>query len=729
MRFRCDQCNAQYAIADSKVGPKGVRVRCKKCENVITVKQEEEAEEDPPAAEEEQAAQREQTEVSAGAEDGFNPGEDELDSAMDEALDAFDVDGDEEGEDEDQDFDRQSTRVFSVEAMQQVQEEKDEAAQRAHEKEQISDIYHQAKESEEAETYAGSPQANDAEALDSDRVEWYVAVDERQIGPMAASELGQRYSQGEFDADTLVWKNGFDDWLPVFEVQELASLSTQKEESAPDESWEEPTSEMNQAEHGSLGQDQEEPFAEEEYGYGDRRQDESVPEEEKEPAETEDADGDGLFDDERYASASAAAFEGADGDWQPSALADLDALAEEELKSLRPPEAESEEDGLEGLLGDDDDQALGQDNLAGEMDDGDSSIIGQIAAEEESAARLAEQERAEIERQEEKTRQKQEEAKKKQEDDALAAQEAARQEREEEQRKRVAPPAELPPRGQFPRWAMYSGFGLLSVLIMLAGYIAVNLPMGRQPVPSEVEPVAPAETVAAADKKPGAKQKPLTPVAKPEAKVETATGAQKSPASAVPPKEAKFAEASVKEKPAPRKKVKSPPAVSKRRTSTASKRKTYKTKELASVIKEPEPPSKPAKKRKKSSGGLLDFEDQNAFARETGSEPVVVKAAPKKVKKKLPPLTNADVLSVMRKHLAEFKACNRKQREVDNSVRGKMVVEILIETSGKVKSARVTTAQFRSTFVAGCISKVIKQARFPEFGGKTKKIPFPFTVK
>lgn len=38
MRFSCEQCSAQYAIADEKVGPKGVKVRCKKCAHVILVK-------------------------------------------------------------------------------------------------------------------------------------------------------------------------------------------------------------------------------------------------------------------------------------------------------------------------------------------------------------------------------------------------------------------------------------------------------------------------------------------------------------------------------------------------------------------------------------------------------------------------------------------------------------------------------------------------------------------
>jgi len=38
MKFFCDQCNAQYFIADEKVGEKGVKVRCKRCENVIIIR-------------------------------------------------------------------------------------------------------------------------------------------------------------------------------------------------------------------------------------------------------------------------------------------------------------------------------------------------------------------------------------------------------------------------------------------------------------------------------------------------------------------------------------------------------------------------------------------------------------------------------------------------------------------------------------------------------------------
>ena len=38
MRFVCDSCRAQYMISDEKVGPEGVKVRCKKCGYVILVK-------------------------------------------------------------------------------------------------------------------------------------------------------------------------------------------------------------------------------------------------------------------------------------------------------------------------------------------------------------------------------------------------------------------------------------------------------------------------------------------------------------------------------------------------------------------------------------------------------------------------------------------------------------------------------------------------------------------
>jgi predicted Zn finger-like uncharacterized protein len=38
MKFECDSCHAQYMIADEKVGKRGVKVKCKKCQHVIIVR-------------------------------------------------------------------------------------------------------------------------------------------------------------------------------------------------------------------------------------------------------------------------------------------------------------------------------------------------------------------------------------------------------------------------------------------------------------------------------------------------------------------------------------------------------------------------------------------------------------------------------------------------------------------------------------------------------------------
>jgi predicted Zn finger-like uncharacterized protein len=40
MRFSCESCNAKYQISDDKVGPAGVKVRCKKCGHLTLVRKE-----------------------------------------------------------------------------------------------------------------------------------------------------------------------------------------------------------------------------------------------------------------------------------------------------------------------------------------------------------------------------------------------------------------------------------------------------------------------------------------------------------------------------------------------------------------------------------------------------------------------------------------------------------------------------------------------------------------
>lgn len=55
MKFECDSCHAQYMIADEKVGKRGVKVKCKKCQHVIIVRPAKAADR---AAEKERAADK-----------------------------------------------------------------------------------------------------------------------------------------------------------------------------------------------------------------------------------------------------------------------------------------------------------------------------------------------------------------------------------------------------------------------------------------------------------------------------------------------------------------------------------------------------------------------------------------------------------------------------------------------------------------------------------------------
>ena len=726
MRFTCGECNAQYMISDDKVGDKGVRVRCKKCGNIVTVRPKSEGEPTEPEREDtqvsgapdEQLPEKTTVDQPEDQDGGFNVGDEEIGDALDNFLGDEGDEAEFDDDDERPDFDRQATRVFSVDEMQKVQEEKEQAEQEAEERQGISDLYQSAQADEQeasgehsAESQAvpdteAPPAAEEPSDEDREKVEWYAAVDEQQVGPMSITEIGTRWEQGEFDAETLVWKTGFGDWLPVFEVPELKFLLAEQE--APPE--EEPPAEQEEMEE----EDREEAGAWDEDSWGEEE------EQEEERADS----GDEFYDDEdELSAASSAAFAGADVDWKPSAVAELNALAEEELASLKPPpDPEPEEEQLpfgEDLSSLPDVEDTGESDEGAEMDDGDSSIIGQIAAEEEAAAKMAEEERAEEEK-------RQEEARKKQEEEELAAQEAARREREAEKRERAAPPPEqvIPPRSSIPKWALgvMGGSGL--VIVILLGFIAYKLASGSSD--DEVKPAAePIKPPASA----GVHTPPAVPAEKKPAPVPTPpepTPTEVAKTTDTPPKPEAEKVAEPKKKPATPPKRK-PPASKKRKKKKIAKEVKEKT---PPPPPEPEPKPPPSRKRKKS-GSLLDFEDEAAFSNVTGGggKDPVKKPPPPPPKKELPPLSNADVLGVMRQHIAEFKACNRKQKDIDPSVKGKMVVSFIVNPSGKVGTVRVTTAQFKKTFVASCISKVIRQLSFPKFGGKPKKVPFPFTVK
>ena len=249
MKFVCDSCGAQYMIADDKVGPKGVKVRCKKCSHVILVQPApadagadatvvltnpladlggDDA--DATTAFEGEAAEAEigaafdtifgdgdgapagdDAEAPASPEAGAAAPGDPFSSAVDDAFAAAlagsPVD---DGPD-----DHAATRVFTTHDIQRVAQER-EIAQPEDDEDPGLDHEAPIPAPASASTVIGEEAEGDAE--------WFAAIHEEQVGPLTPNEIQDRWESGDLSPDSLVWKNGMADWAPLSQVDALKDL-------------------------------------------------------------------------------------------------------------------------------------------------------------------------------------------------------------------------------------------------------------------------------------------------------------------------------------------------------------------------------------------------------------------------------------------------------------------------------------------------------------------------
>ncbi|MCY1031441.1 adventurous gliding motility protein GltJ [Corallococcus sp. BB11-1] len=208
MRFVCDSCRAQYMISDDKIGPKGVKLRCKKCGHTILVRPAgasagKEGGADTPAA----------TEAKAGAADSNAP---RIVESSGTGLPATlgtppegglftDVEEDEIGAVFDQ--------VLSTGSQKAQARDAEAEAVKAAKAETVRKL---------AEAEAAEPSPDDAKAAASH--EWYVAIDEKQVGPWSVEKVKDAWDRGEVGPDNLCWRSSFSDWIPLSETAELASV-------------------------------------------------------------------------------------------------------------------------------------------------------------------------------------------------------------------------------------------------------------------------------------------------------------------------------------------------------------------------------------------------------------------------------------------------------------------------------------------------------------------------
>jgi hypothetical protein len=160
------------------------------------------------------------------------------------------------------------------------------------------------------ESHVG-PGATETAAPSSLAAEWYVAIDEQQVGPMPPEELKARWEAGVVGPDSLVWCAGMADWGPLSSVPGLASFL------AP----------FPRAERGSRT------AARVEAPRGAAQPAAAAAAREAQPAPA----------------AGAAAGE-AGAEWRPGAASALAALASEELSSMRAPAPEPGDGGARGRL-------------------------------------------------------------------------------------------------------------------------------------------------------------------------------------------------------------------------------------------------------------------------------------------------------------------------------------------------------------------------------------------
>jgi predicted Zn finger-like uncharacterized protein len=172
MKFQCDRCKTRYSIADEKVRGKVLKIRCKNCASIITVR------EGGPS------------EVKAGHDERAAPAR---------------------------------PRAAAVAAPRVTQAP---VLARAFEKAMVAPVPDPGGDLDdeiggEKTTVGETPMPMLVD-------EWYLSVDGSQDGPFTVAQAQRRVGEMPPGEEMHAWRDGFDDWLPVERVPELASYVKSK---------------------------------------------------------------------------------------------------------------------------------------------------------------------------------------------------------------------------------------------------------------------------------------------------------------------------------------------------------------------------------------------------------------------------------------------------------------------------------------------------------------------
>jgi pSer/pThr/pTyr-binding forkhead associated (FHA) protein len=131
----------------------------------------------------------------------------------------------------------------------------------------------------------------------------------------------------------------------------------------------------------------------------------------------------------------------------------------------------------------------------------------------------------------------------------------------------------------------------------------------------------------------------------------------------------------------------------------------------------------------KKRGGKGGYGPGELTGGETGTRTIgaVVFEPPKRRIKKKGHLTKEEIARVVKLHLREIQYCYEKNLLRNNKLKGKLIMEWTIVSTGKVSLVKTRFNSMRSVKVARCVSKNIKKWLFPlPRGGGIVEVEYPF---
>jgi predicted Zn finger-like uncharacterized protein len=232
MKFACDSCHAQYLISDDKIGPNGVIVRCKKCQNKIVVRRSASQMQAPQVKSEAPAPEPDAAAPQAVGGNGEGLGAPGAEAHGGDPLAAAST-SEPAGLNEPGGIDDELGRAFeSVLARPSgMGEMASEPANGADglalagslgndlESTTVVDLSRMASLTRPS---LAPEEKNGAGAADASAADWFVAINDSQTGPLTLEGVRAHWDKGELSGDSLVWRAGLPDWKPLSSVPELA---------------------------------------------------------------------------------------------------------------------------------------------------------------------------------------------------------------------------------------------------------------------------------------------------------------------------------------------------------------------------------------------------------------------------------------------------------------------------------------------------------------------------